>query len=175
MVLGVLCPCGKVRPCVKFLHVLGGIETRKFALFCHSSLMTMCCYYSCTIRSILNGVAGSQRPGSVFKGFCCLVVGVWFGFVLGFFKFLFFHQPRKGLLVRQHIAENQSGCPWWFPVWRHHHYRWGRFWSGSLMLLCSMKREILWYPGRLHFWWKGKQSLKQLPMRWTREILEVPD
>lgn len=89
MVFGVLCPCVKVRPCVKVLHILGRIGTRKFVLFYHCSLIILCCYYSCTIRSILKGVAGGQRPGSVFQGFCCLVVGVGFGFVLGFFKFLF--------------------------------------------------------------------------------------
>lgn len=143
MVFGVLCPCVKVRPCVKVLHILGRIGTRKFVLFYHCSLIILCCYYSCTIRSILKGVAGGQRPGSVFQGFCCLVVGVGFGFVLGFFKFLFLLQPRKGLLVRQHTEENQSGCPWWLTVWGHHHYRWGRFWSERLLLLCSMKREIL--------------------------------
>lgn len=147
----------------------------EFALFCHSSLIILCCYYSYTIRSSLNGAAGSQTHGSGFQGFCCLIVGVWFGFVLGFFKFLFLLQPRKGLLVRQRIAENQSRCPWWLTIWGHHHYRWERFWSESLLLLCSMKREILWYPSRIHFWWKGKQSLKKLPMRWKREILEIPD
>lgn len=64
-VLGVLWPCVKVRVPV-LLHMLGRIGTRKFVLFYHSSLIVLCCCYSRAIRSVLNGVAGSQRLASVF-------------------------------------------------------------------------------------------------------------